>query len=66
METLYTTGTILLKKISQMSGIKSVRLYGFSKGDEWNSYLEEFGQLHKVMCSDNNEEELRQNLMKKW
>lgn len=66
METLYTTGTILLKKISQMSNIKSVKLYGFSEGEEWNAYLDEFAQLHRDVCGKGNEEELRKSLIQKW
>ena len=49
-----------------MSNIKSVKLYGFSEGEEWNAYLDEFAQLHRDICGKGNEEELRKSLMQKW
>lgn len=58
----YTTGTILLKLLSQMDDVK-VSVYGFDVDDKWSQYLRGFAVHHLNSCGMTKQNELRQKLL---
>ena len=60
----YTTGTILLKMLSQIEDV-TVKTYGFDTDDKWNQYIRSYA-IHHLNCSGQTKEnDLRQTIMKK-
>jgi hypothetical protein len=59
----YTTGTILLKTISKMSGITDISLFCFDTGKKWEDYVDNYANVHKVL-SCGRENDLRNDLLK--
>lgn len=60
----YTTGTILLKMLSEMDDV-DVRLYCFDSGHKWNDYINTFAKQHVNACESDEEDLLRQSIIKK-
>ncbi len=60
----YTTGTILLKMLSEIDDV-DVHLYCFDKGDKWNNYIDTYAKHHKNACGAVEEDLIRQSIIKK-
>jgi hypothetical protein len=60
----YTTGTILLKMLSEMDNI-NVKLYGFDTENNWNNYLNTYAKHHLNAGGSIEEENLRLTLFNK-
>lgn len=60
----YTTGTILLKMLSEIDDV-DVHLYCFDKGDKWNNYIDIYAKHHKNVCGTVEEDLIRQSIIKK-
>lgn len=59
----YTTGTIIMKMISEMSNV-DVKYYGFDSGQNWQNYLNSYAIHHKNVLGNNEEDILRNKFLK--
>jgi hypothetical protein len=60
----YTTGTIVLKMLSEMEDV-NVKYYGFEDNNKWQNYINSYAIHHKNICGTLEEAELREKILKK-
>lgn len=60
----YTSGTILLKMLSEMDDV-TVKTYAFDKNEKWKNYITSFAKQHENACGLTEENVLRQSLIQK-
>lgn len=59
----YTTGSIIIKMISEMNNV-DVKYYGFDTDNNWQNYLDTYAIHHKNVLKNNEEETLRNKFLK--